>query len=74
MAGGKIDKFTDAFIDWCKRDTAGARLQRTIVQGILAVVIAGITTGDWGVSTVVAVLMATFTAIQAAIGNNGEVK
>lgn len=67
-----IDKATNAFIDWCARDDAGARLQRTVAQGVLAAVVSGVTTGEWGAAFAVALVMAVLSPVQAAIGTCGE--
>ena len=45
-----IDKATDGFVAWCAEDTPGARLQRTIVQGVIGVAGAAVAyyiTGGW---------------------------
>ena len=67
-----VDKLTNAFLDWCYRDTAAARFQRSIVQGVLAVLVVGITTGEWGASAVTGVIMAVLSPIQAAIGSKSS--
>lgn len=71
---GIIDKLAEAFVAWCARDTAAARLERTIAQGVLAVVVTGLTTGEWGAAALTGVIMAVVSPIQAAIGNEGEVR
>lgn len=72
-----IDKATNAFIDWCARDTAAARLQRTVVQGIIAVIVGLITmwsdAPEWATVAAMPLVMAVLSPIQAAIGNSGEV-
>lgn len=70
---GIVDKATDAFVAWCAKDTPGARLQRTIVQGAIGVVVGGLSTGEWGGAAIVGLVMAFVAPIQAAIGNKGEV-
>lgn len=69
-----IDKATDAFISWCARDTASARFQRSVAQGILGVLVGGLTTGEWTGAVVVGAIMAVISPIQKAIGNKGEVE
>ena len=73
-----IDKATDAFVAWCAEDTPGARLQRTVVQGVIGVGAAAVAyyiTGDGVASIVVApAIMAILSPIQKAIGNKGEVE
>lgn len=69
-----IDKATDTFISWCACDTASARFQRSVVQGILGVLVGGLTTGEWTGAVVVGVIMAVISPIQKAIGNKGEVE
>lgn len=72
-----IDKATDGFVTWCAKDTPGARLQRTIVQGVIGVACSAVAyyiTGDGVASIVVApAIMAILSPIQKAIGNKGEV-
>lgn len=69
-----IDKATDAFVAWCAEDTAGARFQRAVVQGVIAVLVGGLTTGEWTGAIIVGSLIAVITLIQKAIGNKGEVE
>lgn len=69
-----IDKATDAFIEWCARDTASARFQRSIVQGIIGVAVGGLTTGEWTGAVLVGLVMAVIAPVQKAIGNKGEVE
>ena len=69
-----IDKVTDVFIEWCARDTASARFQRSIVQGIVGVAVGGLTTGEWTGAVVVGLVMAVIAPVQKAIGNKGEVE
>lgn len=72
-----IDKAADGFVAWCAEDTPGARLQRTIVQGVIGVAGAAVAyyiTGDGVASTVVApVIMSVLAPLQKAIANKGEV-
>lgn len=68
-----LDKITNGFIEWCARDTAAARFQRSIAQGVVAVVVTGVATGEWGPAAVTGVIMAVLSPIQKAIGNDGEV-
>lgn len=69
-----IDKATNAFIEWCARDTAAARFQRSVVQGIIGVIVGGLTTGEWTGAAIVGVIMAVISPVQKAIGNKGEVE
>lgn len=69
-----IDKITNAFIAWCARDTAAARFQRSIVQGVIGVLVGGLTTGEWTGALIVGVIMAILAPIQKAISNHGEVE
>lgn len=69
-----IDKFTNAFIEWCARDTAAARFQRTVVQGIVGVIVGGLTTGEWTGALFVAFVMAVIAPFQKAMANKGEVE
>lgn len=61
-------KMTDKFLKWCAEDTPAARFERSIAQGIIAVLVSGLATGEWGVATVTALIMAVVSPIQAAIG------
>lgn len=69
-----IDRATDRFIEWCARDTASARFQRSIVQGVIGVIVGGMTTGEWTGAVVVGLVMAVISPVQKAIGNKGEVE
>lgn len=72
-----IDKATDGFVAWCAKDTPGARLQRTIVQGVIGVASSAVAyyiTGEGAAAIVVApAIMAVLAPVQKAIGNKGEV-
>lgn len=67
-------RITEKFVEWCRKDTAAARFERSIIQGIIAALVVGITTGDYGVSFAVAAIMAIISPIQKAIGNSGNVQ
>lgn len=73
----KIDKATSGFIDWCARDTAEARFQRSVVQGVIGVgcgILAAAAANNPIVGTYVApTVMAVLAPIMKAIGNKGEV-
>ena len=72
-----INKATDEFIEWCAKDTASARLQRSVAQGLVGVACAAVAyylTGNGVVSVIVTPsVMALLAPIQKAIGNKGEV-
>lgn len=68
-----IDKATDGFIEWCAKDTPGARFQRSVAQGVIGVVVGGLTTGEWTGAVIVGIVMAVIAPVQKAIGNKGEV-
>lgn len=68
-----IRKITDAFIAWCNDNSAAAKLERTIVQGIIGVIAGGLTTGEWTGALIVGIVMAILAPIQAAIGGK-EIK
>lgn len=65
---GVIDKAVTGFLAWCHSDTPAARFERTVAQGLVAVVAAGLTTGEWGTASIVAAVMAVLAPIQAEIG------
>lgn len=67
-------KFEERFIAWCAEDTAVARFERTVAQGVIAVVVAGITTGDWEVASLTGIIMAVLSPVQKLISNKGEVE
>ena len=71
---GVIDKLAEGFVAWCAKDTPAARLERTVAQGVVAVVVTGLTTGEWGVAALTGVVMAVISPLQAAMGNGGEVR
>lgn len=68
---GKIRTITTKFVNWCQDDSLAARLERTIVQGVIAVVVVGVTTGEWGAATATGAIIAVLSPIQKAIGNKG---
>lgn len=55
------------FLKWCHDPKPEARFTRTVAQGIVAVVVSGLTTGEWGAAAVVGVVMAVLAPIQAEI-------
>lgn len=63
-----VRRATEGFCAWCADTGDAARLERTVVQGVIAAVAVGVTTGEWGASVVTAAIMAVITPIQAAIG------
>lgn len=63
-----IRKITEAFIAWCSDNSAAAKLERTIVQGLIGVLVGGLTTGEWTGALIVGAIVAILTPIQAAIG------
>lgn len=67
-----IRKFTNGFMAWCVDNSAAARLERSVAQGVLAVVIAGVTTGEWGVAAMTAAIVAVLSPIQAKLGASLE--
>ena len=71
---GFIDRAAEGFCAWCAKDTAAARLERTIAQGVVAVAVTGLTTGEWGAAALTGVVMAVISPVQAAMGNGGEVR
>lgn len=65
-----IRRLTSAFMVWCADNSPAARLERSIFQGVLAVIAAGLTTGEWGASAITAAIMAVFAPIQAKLGES----
>lgn len=71
----------EKFIAWCANDSAAARLERTIIQGVIGAFIAAfpqmvglLTLPEWATALVVAVVMAIIAPIMKAIGNKGVVE
>lgn len=62
-----MDKLTHKFLAWCQDPSAEARFTRTIAQGVIAVIVSGLTTGEWGAAFIVGVLMAILSPIQAEL-------
>lgn len=67
-------KLTSRFCAWCADTSDAARLERTVVQGVIAAVAVGVTTGEWGAGVATAVIMAVITPIQAALGKTGSLE
>ena len=67
-----MDKFTHKFLDWCHDPSPEARFTRTIAQGIIAVIVSGLTTGEWGAALIVGVVMAVISPIHAEIAKGQE--
>lgn len=76
-ASNESRTITERFVDWCAKDTAAARFERSVAQGIIGVgtgIFTATATNDPILGTVVApVVMAILAPIQKAIGNKGEV-
>lgn len=76
-ASNESKTITERFVDWCARDTAAARFERSVVQGVIGVgvgIITAYATSDPIMGTFVApTVMAVLAPIQKAIGNKGEV-
>lgn len=68
MGKNIIRTATEKFTVWCAEDTTAARFERTVAQGVIAAVVAGVTTGEWGAAFVVALVMAILAPVQAEIG------
>lgn len=75
---GALDGATDKFIKWCARDTATARFQRSVAQGVIGIasgLLSAWATQDPFIGTVVAPLvMCVLSPVMKAIGNKGEVE
>lgn len=73
-----MEGMTDRFIKWCSRDTASARFQRSVAQGVIGVasgLLSAAATNDPVVGTIVAPLvMCVLSPVMKAIGNKGEVE
>lgn len=71
----------EKFIAWCAKDTTAARLERTIIQGVIAAFVIAfpqmielIVMPEWATALLVAVGMAVLSPIMKAIGNKGVVE
>lgn len=71
-----IRKATNAFVSWCADNSAAAKFERTVAQGLVGVGIACLTglTGapDWVQFAIVPTVMAVLAPIQAEIGKTHE--
>lgn len=71
-----IRKATNAFVAWCADNSAAAKFERTVAQGLVGVGIACLTglTGspEWVQFAIVPTVMAVLAPIQAEIGKTNE--
>lgn len=71
-----IRKATNAFVSWCADNSAAAKFERTVVQGLVGVGIACLTglsgAPEWVQFAVVPTVMAVLAPIQAEIGKTHE--
>ena len=65
-------KLTQKFVDWCDDTSKAARIERTVVQAILAGVVGGLSTGQWGAAVVTSILVGVLAVFQATIGKANE--
>jgi len=72
MEKNVIRKVTEGFTAWCAEDSTAARFERTLAQGVIAVVVAGLKTEEWGAAFGVALVMAVLSPIQAEMGRADE--
>lgn len=64
-----MKKIVSKFYAWCHDPSPEARFTRTIAQGIIGVIVSGITTGEWGAAAIVGAIMAILAPIQAEIAS-----
>lgn len=73
-----LEGITDRFIKWCARDTAAARFQRSVAQGLIGVasgLLSAAATNDPVIGTIVApTVMCVLSPVMKAVGNKGEVE
>ncbi len=62
-----VNRIAHAFLAWCNDPGPEARFTRTVAQGVVGVLAAGLTTGEWGAASVVGVVMAVISPVQAEI-------
>lgn len=71
-----IRRMSEGFVAWCADTSSAARLERTIAQGVIGVVIGLLSSiagaPEWAQLCVVPVVMAVLAPIQAEIGKAGE--
>ena len=71
-----IRKSTNAFVSWCADNSAAAKFERTVVQGLVGVGIACLTglsgAPEWVQFAIVPTVMAVLAPIQAEIGKTHE--
>lgn len=71
-----IRKATNAFVAWCADNSAAAKFERTVAQGLVGVGIACLTglsgAPEWVQFAVVPTVMAVLAPIQAEIGKTHE--
>lgn len=66
---------TEKFINWCSDNSPAAKLERTIVQGVIGAIIAAVpqmvgllVLPEWATALIVAIVMAVLSPVMAAIG------
>lgn len=73
---GKIDDATNAFLDWCHRNTPAAKFQHTVVQGIVGIIASILTmivnAPTWVTVGIIPTVMAILTPAMAEIGKNDK--
>ena len=71
-----IRKATNAFVAWCADNSAAAKFERTVAQGLVGVGIACLTglsgSPEWVQVAIVPTVMAVLAPIQAEIGKTHE--
>lgn len=71
-----IRKATNAFVAWCADNSAAAKFERTVAQGLVGVGIACLTglsgAPEWVQFAIVPTVMAVLAPIQAEIGKTHE--
>ena len=76
-ASGETRTLRQRFFDWCAEDSAAARFERSVAQGVIGVasgILAAYATQDPFIGTVVApTVMAVLAPLQKVLGNRGEV-
>lgn len=65
-------KLTEGFVSWCADNSAAAKFERTVAQGVIGAVAVGVTTGEWGAAFATALIMAVLSPIQAQIGKASD--
>ena len=63
-------KLTQAFVDWCDDASPAGRLEHTIAQGVIGVIVSALATGEWTGAIITGLVIAVLSPVMAEIGKN----